>query len=494
MATDMVVIPPLSLNRKEDTVMKINKRETPQVIAGVLLSHETWHFTPNYEYAEVWVESIQKIGAHGVIIHDGCVTDERLLNAEGIEFIEIKKEDRVSEEAWNERYFLYLNFLNENEWIERAFFTDIRDIWFYVNPLDYFSDMMDNGYFVTQEEWDFAKPETEYMRRISKVEHKGAVEIYNLPQYTEKDTVPFCAGAFGGNRNACISLFGFIASAWSKELDVPEWDMGIYNAALHAGAAGNILTFCCNYDIRQCADVLYEFQEKMSFDVISIIKVKDRNGEHPAPLFHDEPVSKKELKSYRDRIGFNAHYGKATHMERSAFTSMIANDRKWSLVAEIGVENGMFMKLVMSKTDIDKWYGIDAWRLFSQEEYPDDINKLGEENMYDNLKAAAMVAKDFGNRICLIRELSGDAVDLFPDNLFDAVYIDANHSYKGSKEDITAWLPKVRDGGVMCGHDYINYHNEDDGVTFGVKRAVDEIFEDEVITLQEDYPSWYYLK
>lgn len=48
------------------------------------------------------------------------------------------------------------------------------------------------------------------------------------------------------------------------------------------------------------------------------------------------------------------------------------------------------------------------------------------------------------------------------------VFIDACHEYDSVKADILAWLPIVRDGGTLCGHDYFNFP--------GVKRAVDEIF------------------
>lgn len=54
-------------------------------------------------------------------------------------------------------------------------------------------------------------------------------------------------------------------------------------------------------------------------------------------------------------------------------------------------------------------------------------------------------------------------------NSLDMVFIDGDHSYEGVKADIEAWLPKVKPGGVICGHDY----NRDE---YGVTRAVDELF------------------
>ena len=48
-----------------------------------------------------------------------------------------------------------------------------------------------------------------------------------------------------------------------------------------------------------------------------------------------------------------------------------------------------------------------------------------------------------------------------------AVFIDADHRYEAVKADIAAWLPLVRAGGVLAGHDI-----QDEGV----RRAVTEAF------------------
>ena len=51
----------------------------------------------------------------------------------------------------------------------------------------------------------------------------------------------------------------------------------------------------------------------------------------------------------------------------------------------------------------------------------------------------------------------------------DFVFIDADHRYEAVKQDIEAWLPKIRMGGILAGHDYSVHHP-------GVKRAVQERF------------------
>jgi len=49
----------------------------------------------------------------------------------------------------------------------------------------------------------------------------------------------------------------------------------------------------------------------------------------------------------------------------------------------------------------------------------------------------------------------------------DFVYLDAAHDYDNVKLDIKCWYPKVREGGILGGHDIIDE---------GVKKAVNEKF------------------
>lgn len=63
----------------------------------------------------------------------------------------------------------------------------------------------------------------------------------------------------------------------------------------------------------------------------------------------------------------------------------------------------------------------------------------------------------------------------FPDGFADMVFIDGDHTYQAVKADILAWIPKLRAGGLLCGHDYT--HAADGLIERpGVKQAVDEIF------------------
>lgn len=73
-----------------------------------------------------------------------------------------------------------------------------------------------------------------------------------------------------------------------------------------------------------------------------------------------------------------------------------------------------------------------------------------------------------GPDVKAIQAESVTASKKFEDASVDCIYIDADHRYRSVKRDLAAWMPKVRPGGFISGHDYVK--------TFpGVRRAVREV-------------------
>ena len=80
-----------------------------------------------------------------------------------------------------------------------------------------------------------------------------------------------------------------------------------------------------------------------------------------------------------------------------------------------------------------------------------------------------------------IKGTSWEMANNFEDESVDFVFIDAGHEYDSVVKDITSWLPKIKKGGIISGHDYFN--------PCGVKQAVDELITD--VKFCSDGIIWY---
>lgn len=114
--------------------------------------------------------------------------------------------------------------------------------------------------------------------------------------------------------------------------------------------------------------------------------------------------------------------------------------------AEIGVYKGEFSEKI-AKAGL-KLYAIDPWRMYKDFDNPRGQARL--DFLYEHTKR---VLDPFPN-VEIIRKTSMEAVEDFPDNSLDFVYIDANHEFRYIAEDLVEWTKKVRPGGIVSGHDY----------------------------------------
>jgi hypothetical protein len=96
----------------------------------------------------------------------------------------------------------------------------------------------------------------------------------------------------------------------------------------------------------------------------------------------------------------------------------------------------------------------------------------------------------FGDRAEFWRMPSLNAAPKIEDGALDFAYIDARHDYASVLEDLAAWFPKVRAGGIFAGHDYVNGQFPEG--EFGVRSAVDEFFADTEFVVYDTYdePEW----
>ena len=89
-------------------------------------------------------------------------------------------------------------------------------------------------------------------------------------------------------------------------------------------------------------------------------------------------------------------------------------------------------------------------------------------NVYDTYMERI---KPYSN-ITTVVATSDEAANDFQEQQFDFIYIDGLHTYDGVKKDIINYLPLVKKGGVIGGHDYTMDHEH----LVGVYQAVNEMF------------------
>lgn len=178
-------------------------------------------------------------------------------------------------------------------------------------------------------------------------------------------------------------------------------------------------------------------------------------------------------------------------VKRSRWKDLVdlVTDFKFSLGAEVGVERGLFSKRICRLNPQLKLYGIDCWKVIDGYR-----NHVPQEKLDAFYKETQERMGSFNYQI--IRDWSLSAVNKFADESLDFVFIDAAHDYQNVKADIIAWARKVKPGGIVAGHDYIDQMH---GVEYGVIKAISEyVSENKIehlfILNEEKSPSWFFVK
>ncbi|MDQ3643979.1 MAG: class I SAM-dependent methyltransferase [Actinomycetota bacterium] len=139
--------------------------------------------------------------------------------------------------------------------------------------------------------------------------------------------------------------------------------------------------------------------------------------------------------------------------------------------AEVGVKRGDYSEVILESWRGRHLISVDPWLSAPDTDYVDVANVAQETHdaYYD--ETVARLAR-FGERSSVWRMTGTEAADRIPHHCLDFVYLDARHDYGSVKQDLEEWAEKVRPGGILAGHDYLD-GNFAEG-RFGVKSAVDE--------------------
>jgi len=162
---------------------------------------------------------------------------------------------------------------------------------------------------------------------------------------------------------------------------------------------------------------------------------------------------------------------------------------------EVGVLDGKHANIILENWKGKHYYGVDPFCDPSVTRGNKKIivygfSKGGWESVRKN---AENQLNPHRYRATLLPVDSVTGSQQFLDGVLDWVYLDGRHHYEAVLEDIQVWLPKIRKGGVMAGHDYSGHEPKHAKRTcIEVKQAVDEFFGDLVETYDSgSIKSWY---
>jgi hypothetical protein len=122
---------------------------------------------------------------------------------------------------------------------------------------------------------------------------------------------------------------------------------------------------------------------------------------------------------------------------------------------------------------------VDTWQGSTDEPEHQQDPSVVNDTLYEEFLANMLPVQGYYQAL---RMASTAAAKTYPDQSLDLVFIDAQHTYEAVREDILAWWPKVRVGGIIAGHDY--NHEGDHGVGKAVR---------ELLPLRHQTPPWCWL-
>ncbi len=145
------------------------------------------------------------------------------------------------------------------------------------------------------------------------------------------------------------------------------------------------------------------------------------------------------------------------------YSDMVRKMPDGSKFVEVGVFAGRsFFYFVVEAINANKKFETYAVDSFTFSDYEPNVGR----NILDVFKENAAKA-DYS--VNIIVGDSSCSADSFENESLDFIFIDSDHVYERVSSDIKAWLPKIKIGGILAGHDYCEEHP-------GVIQAVDEIF------------------
>ena len=170
-------------------------------------------------------------------------------------------------------------------------------------------------------------------------------------------------------------------------------------------------------------------------------------------------------------------------------------------IVEVGVETGAYLDIYYPQLEsiTEKFYLVDMWQYEGNEDFVDKYSGGNYNNELE--KGYDRVKRLYGDnpKVQMCKGSSEDWAEKFEDGFFDYLYLDADHSKKSVLADLKSWYPKVKNGGIIAGHDVYCDQNNAFREHFDVEGALAEFFTEDQqenihLTNEYAYKTWIYLK
>ena len=135
--------------------------------------------------------------------------------------------------------------------------------------------------------------------------------------------------------------------------------------------------------------------------------------------------------------------------------------------AEIGVERGHFTEQMLATFPALHMYTVDPWQVQPAKNY-EGWATYADWPIEEIMAEFSQRIAPYAGRVTVLRMESVVAAEAVDDGSLDFAFIDAEHTYENVMEDIAAWRPKVKAGGLLMGHDFSPKYP-------GVSKAVNEV-------------------
>ena len=141
-------------------------------------------------------------------------------------------------------------------------------------------------------------------------------------------------------------------------------------------------------------------------------------------------------------------------MKRWDFLIDQIQQNNYKVGVEVGVQSGQTFKKIIQQCPDVTLYGVDVWvadknvRLENR-----DLEGHDYHENFGKLQSWINEEEDRAKRAVMIRSYSDGCLDQFVDESLDFIFIDADHSYECVRKDTLNWSKKVREGGLVVGHD-----------------------------------------